>query len=348
SNVFAGLVDGDDQGEYYREPAWRHDDAEARRRLLDDTVLPDDLSADEEREACRALRGSVLRSEVYGQDGSLRHEHPYTVTEQNFTVSLVQPRGDNRHAVFFTHAREALAYHYERNPTDPRVAHALTLDVDEYGGVRRAASVVYGRRQADQGIANPDDRAEQLRVHITCSVNRFTTVNPEDDSWRTPLPCESRSFELTGLELSAEALRFTFDDVDAAVQGAEEIGFSDEPEEGELQKRLIEHVRTRYRPDDLGASSNDPLALMALGTVGSLAIPGESYSLAFTPKVLSSAFDGRVTNAILEEGGYVHSEGDGNWWVPTGRSFYSPASADTAAQELALARQHFFLPRRFR
>src|SRR6185503_19111199 len=143
SNVFAGLVDGDDQGEYYREPAWRHDDAEARRRLLDDTVLPDGLSADEEREACRALRGSVLRSEVYGQDGSLRHEHPYTVTEQNFTVSLVQPRGDNRHAVFFTHAREALAYHYERNPTDPRVAHTLTLDVDEYGGVRRAASVVY-------------------------------------------------------------------------------------------------------------------------------------------------------------------------------------------------------------
>src|SRR6185503_14906546 len=105
--------------------------------------LHGDITMPRRGDACRALRGSVLRSEVYGQDGSLRHEHPYTVTEQNFTVSLVQPRGDNRHAVFFTHAREALAYHYERNPTDPRVAHTLTLDVDEYGGVRRAASVVY-------------------------------------------------------------------------------------------------------------------------------------------------------------------------------------------------------------
>src|SRR5262249_32187601 len=28
--------------------------------------------------------------------------------------------------------------------------------------------------------------------------------------------------------------------------------------------------------------------------------------------------------------------------------FYSPGTADTAAQELALARQHFFLPRRYR
>ena len=51
-----------------------------------------------------------------------KEKHPYTVTEQNFTVKVLQRRGDNRHAVFFTHAREALSYHYERNPADPRIS----------------------------------------------------------------------------------------------------------------------------------------------------------------------------------------------------------------------------------
>ena len=42
-------------GEYYREPGW------TEKFLLDDTVLPPDLTPDEEREACRALKGAMLR-----------------------------------------------------------------------------------------------------------------------------------------------------------------------------------------------------------------------------------------------------------------------------------------------
>ena len=44
-------------------------------------------------------------------------------------------------------------------------------------------------------------------------------------------------------------------------------------------------------------------------------------------------------------GGYV-VDGDANWWIPSGRTFLSPGSEDTSAQELAHARQHFFLPHR--
>ena len=55
-------------------------------------------------------------------------------------------RGSNRHAVFFTHAREAISYHYERNPADPRIQHALTLEVDAYGNVLKQAAIGYGRR----------------------------------------------------------------------------------------------------------------------------------------------------------------------------------------------------------
>ena len=97
SNFFAGLIDGHDRGEYYREPAWLDDDDEASKHLLDDTVLPPSLSVDEEREACRALKGSMLRQEVYALDdtgtGDYPIGQPYTVTEQNFTIRAVAASG---------------------------------------------------------------------------------------------------------------------------------------------------------------------------------------------------------------------------------------------------------------
>ena len=117
SNFFAGLLDAEDKGEYYREPDLT--DAQARQLLLDDTVLPAGLTAEEEREACRALKGSMLRQEVYALDGTEKAEIPYTVAEQNFTIRRLQPQAGNRHAVFFTHPREAISYHYERDPGRP-------------------------------------------------------------------------------------------------------------------------------------------------------------------------------------------------------------------------------------
>ena len=57
----------------------------------------------------------------------------------------MQPRGGNRHAVFFTHPREAISYHYERNPADPRISHALTLEVDPFGNVLKSLAIGYGR-----------------------------------------------------------------------------------------------------------------------------------------------------------------------------------------------------------
>ncbi len=51
SRYFAGLMDAQDTGEYYRAPGCS--DADAKNSLLDDTVLPPGLTPDEEREACR-------------------------------------------------------------------------------------------------------------------------------------------------------------------------------------------------------------------------------------------------------------------------------------------------------
>jgi len=353
SNFFAGLLDTSDRGEYYREPSWLDDDDEAKKHLLDDTVLPAGLTLEEEREACRALKGSMLRQEVYALDGRAKEEHPYTVTEQNFTIRQLQPQAENRYAVFFTHARESISYHYEREPSDPRITHALTLEVDEFGNVLKSAAVAYGRRQRDPTL-EPRDQAKQADVLVTYTENDFTNSVEAIDDHRAPLPSETRTYELTGYTPTGASGRFQISDFVQPVGNGlthvfdSEINYEGKPSSGR-QRRLIERIRTYYRSNDLGASQGNAITLLPLDAVESLALRGETYKLAFTPGLVANVYGGRVTDAMLaDEGRYVHSEGDLNWWIPSGRVFYSPDSTDTAAQELAQGRAHFFLPRRHR
>ena len=354
SNFYSGLINAADRGEYYREPGL--DDAQAQPFLLDDTVLPGGLTAEQEREACRALKGVMLRQEVYALDGTDKAQHPYTVTEQNFTIRLLQPQGKNPYAVFFSHAREAISYRYERNPADPRISHALTLEVDAFGNVCKALAIGYGRRQPDSGLSSQADQDEQTTTLITYTANDVTNAidDPisDPDNYRTPLPSAARTYELTGFEPADEAKRYSVDEWlendFALLEVAVEIRYEETADLSEKQKRLIEHVRTRYRKNDL-------TDLLPLGTVEWLALPGESYKLAFTPGLARRIFvgSGKLTtveldSVLADEGRYVHDGGDADWWIPSGRIFLSPGSTDTPAQELAHTRQHFFLPRRYR
>ncbi len=337
SNFFAGMLDDRDTGEYHREPGLTDD--EAKQLLLDDTFLPPVLTVEEEREACRALKGAMLRQEVYALDGTDKQQHPYSITEQNFTIQLLQPQGKNPHAVFFSHPLESIAYHYERVPTDPRVAHSLTLEVDDFGNVLQSAAVAYGRRQADPTL-EARDQQKQSELHITYTENRVTNAVETTDEYRTPLAFEARTYEITGLMPKADRGRFTLADLVNAGSVAAEIAYEQGPSSGVLQKRLIEHVRTLYRRNDLAAA-------LPLGQLESLAIPFEAYKLAFTPGLLNGVYGTKVTDSMLvNDGRYVHSEDDNQWWIPSGRVFHSLAIEDAAA-ELANARQHFFLARRY-
>ncbi|QEA39651.1 toxin [Pistricoccus aurantiacus] len=361
ADYFAGLLDAHDVGEYFREPGLS--DAQARELLLEDTLLPDGLGVEEEREACRALKGAMLRQEIYALDGvgvdaDYPHGHPYTVAEQNFTIRALQPRGLNRHAVFFTHAREALTYHYERNPTDPRIQHALTMEVDDFGNVLKQAAIGYGRRASP--LSEQWDRNRQTTALMTCAENTVTNAVDDTtkypDDYRSPHPCESRSYELTGVAQYDKRLGFKrlVDEIATAAP----LKYEEESTAGQKQKRLIEHVCTLYRKDDLSG-------LLPLNKLEPLALSGESYRLAFTPGLLDQVFKRprlaqpdefllplAARAAILggqagDQGGYVDLVGNSHWWIPSGRLFYHPDDV-AAPVELAEARAHFFQPRRYR
>ena len=369
--------------EYFGAPSARHTDidpgmAAFEATLLPDTVLPANLTPDEEREACRALKGSVLRQEVYADDappGSSasalqRAATPYTITEQNFSVQRLQTRAGNRHAVFLAHSREAITAHLERTPADPRFQHALTLEVDPYGNVLRQVAVGYGRFQPDGSLPTQADRDAQTRTLLTYTENLFTNaiddVALHSDVYRTPLPCEASTFEITGLFPEHGAPHFSQDEWTrngfALPASAADLDYERGADQMSVQKRLIERVRTLYREDDLSA-------LLPLRRLEPLALPGESYKLAFTPGLLTQVYQRAGLDllqnpaAVLggpDQGGYVLSETlttaglfpasdrAGHWWIPSGRVYLSPNSADTAAQEFAHARHHFFLPCRSR
>jgi len=61
------------------------------------------------REACRALRGSILRQETYALDNTDASDRPYSASERNYTIEVLQPKGPNQYGVFlFIHARPSI------------------------------------------------------------------------------------------------------------------------------------------------------------------------------------------------------------------------------------------------
>ncbi len=389
------------ENEYYREgdpgqPGSELSQAQREAMLLDDTVLPTGLAVEETREAMRSLKGAILRQEIYALDDKDESDRPYSISERNYTIQPVQPRGANRHAIFFTHARETIDFHYERKLfpvlngqivdavtaasnsdtkwlADPRVTHSMTLDVDDYGNVRQSVAIAYGRRFDDTDPVLTDaDRKKQKQLFITLTQARFTNAVLAVDAYRTPLPTEAQAYELLKLRPVSQQPNITnlfrFDEMLALVtqasDGAHDIPYEDVNATLAVgaapYRRLIEDLRTRYR-------SNNLSQLLPIQTLQALALPGESYKLAFTPGLLGAIYQrphaGLATENLLpspsavlladgalesDRGGYVDLDGDGSWWIPSGRAFFHPDENAAATAELMEAISHFFLPRRFR
>jgi RHS repeat-associated protein len=341
--------------------------------LLDDTLVPTDILTEEAREACRSLKGTILRQEIYALDGTEEEDRPYSVSERNYTIKHLQPRGINKHVVFFTHARETIDFHYERklfkvagnvlvgtntpnakNAADPRVTHNFTLAVDDYGNVLKSMAIGYGRRFKDPSLTQ-QDQDKQTNTQITLSENQYTNAVLDNDAYRAPLPCEARTFEVLKVTPpsapTAVTALFRFDKLQELVEGDDfsqgnwDIPYEDvqhtQATDNHPYRRLIEHVRTLFR-------SNDLTNLLPLGELQSLALSGESYKLAFTPGLLTQVFGTRTNNTMFTEGGYVNSKGDTNWWIPSGRIFFHRDPAAAPSVELTEASKHFFFPCRLR
>ncbi|MFJ9221703.1 SpvB/TcaC N-terminal domain-containing protein [Streptomyces sp. NPDC102383] len=145
-----GPVETDAEGE------WAALDLSAEFWAGDPPLLPDrevaaylrGLDRPARRDALRALRGRVLRTEVYAADGSPRAHRPYTVTEHAY-VLREEParRGPGLPRVFLGLTTLERTTQWERGD-DPRTRVTATGDHDAYGRPLRRTEVALPRRSA--------------------------------------------------------------------------------------------------------------------------------------------------------------------------------------------------------
>ena len=273
---------------------------------LPDTILPPGLSTREEREAARALRGQVLRQEIYALDESPASAHPYRVRELSYEVRLVQRAERAAHAVFLVHPRETVTLHYERRPRDPRIQHELVLDVDAFGNVTRSASIAYPRRQPVE--------PEQGQRWALATEAAFANEPHAEGPYRLGVPVETLAVELVGLAPPADGRLVSPDELRAALAGAIEIPYEVTAGATALARRTVEHQRSYYYADDLSGP-------LPLGQIGERALLYETRTLALTPGLVAQVYGDRVDADLLAgPGGYVLD--DGAWWAPSGRLVY--------------------------
>jgi RHS repeat-associated protein len=304
---------------------WSADAAAADWRLTD-TVMPPGFRADESREACRALRGRMLRQELYALDGSAEEPDPYSLIEQNYTVVSVQPAVNEDHAVLFVHDRETVTMHYERlsEPDyNPRIAHSVVLDVDQWGNVTRSAAIAYPARDPATDVSEQEVGAVVVSEATFCQIDDPVA---QSDVYRAGVPATQATFELavnwTGW--GSDPVPLLLDN--ATLAGATRVEPEATPTAGQL--RLLSAVRSFYYTDDLTGA-------LTLGDCGTRALPFETHTAALSEGQRSSVFGTDVTSTLLTtEGGYASAavHGVDVFWARSGRqvfddeAFYVPVT----------------------
>ncbi|CAN5882482.1 hypothetical protein BH18ACI4_BH18ACI4_00630 [soil metagenome] len=321
---------------------------------VNNPLILDELSADEWQEALRACKGMMLRQEVFALDEPeaatiseqiQKRLTPYTVATHNCHVQLLQPRQENKHAVFSVTESEAITFHYERNVEDPRVAHTLNLEIDDLGNVLESASVVYPRKQVDNSLPS-ETQDEQQKTLITYARNAYTNDVILPEAYRLRSIAQSQTFEITGLVKPATQSLYQPGDFADVLANSTLIEYQATPTTGITQHRLIEHIQALY-------FNNNLTAALALGNLESLGLPFESYQLAFTRDLLADIFGNKLPGNATDlenllgdndqdseqsQCKFIH-RGDANWWIRSGQVHFLNAGENRADAE-----QRFFSP----
>jgi RHS repeat-associated protein len=292
--------------------------------------IPAGLSAKEQREAYRALKGSPLRQEIYALDGSAKEGIPYAISSFGYCVLKLQSlpstlppsggagggAGTYPNAVFYNYQEQKLSQSCERFVEDPRVAHEITLEIDEYGNVLQAAQIVYPRVNTPSFL--PAEVADaQEKMHISYSRASYTNdILGSDVQYRLRLPYEGISCELYIPSADYPAALWSKTALLDVINPLSILPYSSSMSGTSPKLRKLSHSKSLYR-------ENDATTVLAFGEIESLAIPHEEYTLAFSDDIIATP----ITATLLDEGSYIDLDSDGNYWIPSGQAIYATSPA---------------------
>ena len=315
----------------------------------------------------------MLRQEVYADcDGRRRDSeraHPVHRHRAELHRPRLQPRGANRHAVFFTHAARGDQLPLRAQPGRP--AHPARADA---GGRRLRQRAQAGRHRlraprsprSDAGCSCRPDwpirRPSRRTTLLTYTENRVTNADRRRAD-ALPHPAAVRGAHLRADRLHADrpgrplpGRRTSSSPTRSARPPAPQVHRTEVAYEADRRRqpapppdRAAAHALPPRRPDRPAA---------ARASCESLALPGESYKLAFTPGLLDAGLPASAhgqppsrccptrqpcsaarrrprrlpaSQALKADGRFPATDADDHWWIPSGRIVLHPEPADNAA-----------------
>jgi RHS repeat-associated protein len=332
------------------------------------------ITAEEWREALRACKGMTLRQEIFGLDAQkriadeqkakkyeendpaflafqtdarLKELIPYTVATHNCEIQLLQNRNKNRYASFLIKESESMTYNYERDANDPRITHTLNLETDELGNVLQSIAVVYPRQKTETLLADASNdnqaarnakkqgREGQQKIWITLTQNDFTKDLIDHAHYYLRKGWQTKTYELTGIRPAHK--KFSIAELKKQMATFQEIEYQQKADNATPQKRLVEHIKTKFYKADLTSPLPD-------GEMAIRAIPYEAYQLAYTPNLLATIFtpsnfsvDFEVAENDMKAGKFLQD--DTNWWIQSGTVLHHRAGENFEA-----IKNRFFAP----
>ncbi len=306
------------QGEFWKE------DSEAFV-LEDHDLVVSGATPEAVRQATRILRGAVLRTEIYGRDGTDRAGNPFSVSEATYRVIEIQPAGERRDGIFYQVPKEKLTVLYDRLPDDPRIEHEITLKTDAFGNPVSVASIAYPRRPQPGQAPHPVLQQELL---FTLTRTIYNEAEATESDYRHSDLAQIINYQVTGLhpEGSQSFSRSGLNSVLEDSSRVAEIGFEETPSPDQIQLRKTDHRALVYWNDDISAP-------IALGRAAYHGLIYRSYQLALTPGLREERYGNRIQPGEGLKGGYLQDDpvngtwnapAGGDWWVPSDIRQFKP------------------------
>ncbi|KAK1984443.1 virulence plasmid 65kDa B protein-domain-containing protein, partial [Colletotrichum cereale] len=312
--------------------------------------LPSDLSYEDRMEACRALRSTTLRYEIYGEDKSDKSKIPYLVVENANDAALVQEwTGPGHHAVFDVQHRETCTLHYERVANDARIEHEMVLSKNMYGDVTSSLQVFYGK---DSNSPSPSGGQPMAVAQQTANFIKYSTVEytdsaiKEDHVFYKPVITDVAEYTVFGLPangiLDFDQMKKTSFATLPRLAGATAGDITSLGSSTSKVLLPIKRSRAYYRSGDL-TRQLEHHKFEAFGVVD------QTFDVVMDQSLRDQVYGANETlkeasQQAYKQDGHVNLDNDGNWWAPSSRTYFGVPQEATPSSQLRAARGSFFTP----
>lgn len=130
----------------------------------------------------RALRGQLLRREVYGLDGQAQADKPYSVERPRWQIRACATADDLHPSALIT-AVQHLGLNCERYPQDPQVDQAIVLRQDRYGNVLESVTVKYPRLLDPAALAQEEVERKIYPASLPSGLIEASCDEQQYDCW---------------------------------------------------------------------------------------------------------------------------------------------------------------------